>query len=51
MMHVLQLLDGTNPGFDDSKWTNAIQVAAPSPLLVSQNMPAIETEQFITPIN
>lgn len=39
------------PGFDDSKWTNAIQVAAPSPLLVSQNMPAIETEQFITPIN
>ena len=38
-------------GFDDSKWTNAIQVAAPSPLLVSQNMPAIETEQFITPIN
>ncbi len=39
------------PGFDDSKWTNAIQVAAPSPLLVSQSMPAIETEQFITPIN
>ena len=26
-------------------------MAAPSPLLVSQNMPAIETEQFITPIN
>ena len=39
------------PGLDDSKWTNAIQVDAPSPLLISQNMPAIATEQFISPVN
>lgn len=39
------------PGFDDSKWTNAIQVDSPSPLLISQNMPAIATEQFISPVN
>ncbi len=36
------------PGFDDSSWNNAIQVDAPSSLLTSQVMPAIETEREIS---
>ena len=47
----LAIAGWNKPGFDDSKWTNAIQVDAPSPLLISQNMPAIATEQFISPVN
>lgn len=47
----LAIAGWNKPDFDDSKWTNAIQVDAPSPLLISQNMPAIATEQFISPVN
>ena len=47
----LAIAGWNKPGFDDSKWPNAIQVDAPSPLLISQNMPAIATEQFIFPVN
>lgn len=36
-------------GFDDSMWKNAVPVADPSPLLISQKMPPIRTEQVISP--
>lgn len=37
-------------GFDDSKWDYALQVEAPSQLLVAQTTPAIRATQRIAPI-
>lgn len=39
------------PGFNDAAWTAAKKVDAPSPLLVSQNMPEIQVEKVISPIS
>lgn len=38
------------PGFDDSKWAQAVEVAAPSPLLKAQSMPAILATREMEPV-
>lgn len=43
----LELTGWEKPGFDDSSWSRAKQVDAPSDLLVAQRMPAIEVEREV----
>ena len=38
------------PGFDDASWTSAVETAAPSPLLVAQQTPAVQVEREIAPV-
>ena len=38
------------PGFDDSRWAQAVRVPAPSPVLTAQNMPEIKVEKEIMPV-
>lgn len=47
----LEIEGWEQPGFDDSAWKNAIQVEAPSPLLVAQTMPSIEAEREISAVS
>ncbi|MDP4184010.1 MAG: family 78 glycoside hydrolase catalytic domain [Bacteroidota bacterium] len=41
----------TRPGFDDSKWTNAIRVESPSSNIVAQVMHPIREVEEITPVS
>ena len=38
------------PGFDDSAWAQAVEVAAPSPLLKAQSMPAVRATCETEPV-
>lgn len=38
------------PGFDDAAWSAAVEVEAPSPLLVAQTAPAIRATREIRPV-
>ena len=47
----LEINGWEKPGFDDSSWSNARHVTAPSSLLVAQMMPAIEVEREIDAVS
>lgn len=47
----LEINGWEKPGFDDSSWSNARHVTAPSSLLVAQTMPAIEVEREIDAVS
>ena len=39
------------PGFDDSGWAQAVEAAAPSPLLKAQSMPAVRATRELEPVD
>ena len=39
-----------NTGFDDSRWSSALEVESPAPLMVSQAMPPIRSTREIRPV-
>lgn len=39
------------PGFDDAAWAQAVEVAAPSPLLKAQSMPAVRVTRELKPVD
>jgi alpha-L-rhamnosidase len=47
----LEIKGWENADFDDSEWSRAVAVEAPSPILKAQNMPAIESEGVIDAVD
>lgn len=46
----LEIPGWDEPGFDDAAWSAAVEVEAPSPLLVAQTAPAIRATREIRPV-
>ncbi|MBC5617189.1 family 78 glycoside hydrolase catalytic domain [Alistipes sp. cv1] len=46
----LEIPGWDEPGFDDAAWSAAVEIEAPSPLLVAQTAPAIRATREIRPV-